>query len=241
MRGIVDRIYLKYFPIVGCTSYVTGGDIAALEQEPNATAARRRLEYAGRRRARTSTGAACGDNNDEDEDPLAAHRQLRGGSASAAAAGGASTNLHSALSASGTRQIDNHDFMGLFLLWAVTTAVLVTWTYTNELCRCCRRGSATLRKSATLKRATSGFGATDNEAKMLRKLASQMNELQKRLAAAQGPDPFVASSAESPQVLEVAATVHSRAETTASDVEVAPGVVEIAAPSVRVVKGGVGV
>jgi len=103
VQGVVDRLYLKYFPVIACKATISGGDIDALEEEP--AVRRRRLE------SEPSAGRGHG--------APPTRRHLKGGG------GGASEEEVRF----GVPRIGLEQMLGIFLSWAILTVSSISFTY----------------------------------------------------------------------------------------------------------------
>lgn len=104
VRGVVDRLYFKYFPVISCAAQVAAVEIDSGAEE--ADVSRRRLHSSSH--------------------PSEHHsRQLKGGDRRAASE--QSTDSGSLA----VPQIGVAQLKGLFLTWLIITLSLITWTYTN--------------------------------------------------------------------------------------------------------------
>ena len=104
VRGVIDRLYFKYFPVISCAAQVAAVEIDSGAEEPDVS--RRRLHSSSH--------------------PSEHHsRQLKGGDRRAASE--QSTDSGSLA----VPQIGVEQLKGLFLTWLIITLSLITWTYTN--------------------------------------------------------------------------------------------------------------
>jgi len=104
VRGVVDRLYFKYFPVISCAAQVAAVEIDSGAEE--ADVSRRRLHSSSH--------------------PSEHHsRQLKGGDRRAA------SEQSTDSSSLAVPQVGIAQLKGLFLTWLIITLSLITWTYTN--------------------------------------------------------------------------------------------------------------
>ena len=175
VRGTVDRLYLKYFPVIGCEAGVEGIEADALEEEPDT--ARRRLHSTSDTYEVHSASAQ----HSVGRRPV--HRRLKGG--------GRGDGPDSSEPISGVPQIDVDDFKGLFLVWMSVTAVLIFGTYScgpisNFFFKRLPQRAARLSKMASRGSMVGGTGDIvianpDNEMAMLRELVRHIRVMKKNV------------------------------------------------------------
>lgn len=120
VRGTVDRLYLKYFPVIGCSAGITPTEADSLAEEPDASS-RRRMDS-------TSDSLSVDSASKQDDVPRQMNqRKLKSGSTT-----GRNAAQETVSEEAGVPQIGIDNLKGLFLIWVSVTTLLIAWTYTSE-------------------------------------------------------------------------------------------------------------